>query len=63
MEGQTFEHTIQQHVTAFGIQRGVCAVCESEGVIIPHVGRLGNKEYMLCESCAHRVWLRNKVEA
>jgi len=58
MNKQQFEHIIQQHVTAFGIQKGECLACGSHGTVIPHVGRLGKKEYMLCEKCAHRVWLK-----
>ncbi len=63
MNRETFEHTIQQHITAFGIQNGTCIVCGDEGPIIPHVSRVGMKEYTLCESCAHRVWLREQAEA
>ncbi len=59
----TLEETIKQQVTAFGIQTGECIACGSNGVVILHVGRLGNKDYPLCEACTRRLWERRMIQA
>ena len=63
MSKQTVALTARQHIPVFNVKQGKCIVCWSKGPVIPHVGRLGNKEYMLCESCTHNMWERSKIQA